>query len=69
MSEDTLEALSSITFCPICGEHGVILDQALLYRVENDKDGYRKRREIFGRCTKCAELGRGDVRIQITQRF
>jgi len=69
MSEDTLEALSSITFCPICGKTGIDLEEISLWRLDINKDGYRKHREILGKCLHCESEGRGEVRIEVNQRF
>ena len=69
MSEDTLEALSSHISCPICHIPGVHLEEVTLLRIEEDDDGYRKIRHIRGICNNCEENGRGEVKIDVYQRF
>jgi len=69
MSEYTLEALSSHISCPICHATGVNLEQVTLQRLENDNMEYRKVRHIRGICKNCLENGRGDVSIDVYQRF
>lgn len=69
MSEDTLEALSSITFCPICGAKGVNFGLGYLQRNDDCDDSFRKTRVLYGKCPKCAEEGRGEVYIMVHQRF
>jgi hypothetical protein len=69
MSEETLVALSDITFCPICGQSGVKWGVGNLYRLDDDKETYRKSRHLAGTCTKCALEGRGNVHILVHQRF
>lgn len=68
-SEETLDRMSDIFFCPICGDLGIHMDEAYLYRTDKEDCEYRKRRELRATCLKCLEDGRGEVKIAVSQRF
>ena len=69
MSEETLDALSGVVCCPICGEMGLNLTEVTLTRTDNPPTTFRKTRAIAGSCDNCYLEGRGEVKVFINQRF
>lgn len=67
LSEGTKEVLKDLLVCPICHEHSLNIQEAILTRTE--RLNYRKTKYVVAECANCSEQGRGEVSVIITQRF
>jgi len=67
LSNGTRAILEDVLACPICSQKALKVSEAILSRTE--RSSYRKTKYIIATCPVCEEQGRGEVSIQITQRF